>query len=390
MLHQISEVLLHRIKLWYLVQHSLTTYHHLIQYFGSAELATQDSSLRQWENLTIHSSHKQRATQYLQNPQAFFHCLQQLCDYCDFILADDDEHYPEQLKPYNDRSPLIFGQGDLSILTQAQIAIVGSRKPSAHGPKIAYDFAHYLAEKGYYITSGLANGIDTAAHHAGVKFNKTIAVIGSGLDQVYPAANRPLQQQIIAQHGAILTEFLPTTPPLQHHFPRRNRIISGLSLGTLVVEAAIKSGSLSTAKWALEQGKTVFAIPGHIQSEYHRGCHLLIREGAILVDEPQQIIDELQQTVQWQTSSYIPTQVVSSAKKPPTNITTQNNLAFQQNQADVPAHLQHLYQHLDFTGLDIDQLNAKTGLAITDLTAQLMELELLGLSLQRAGLFLRA
>lgn len=389
MLHQISEHLVHRIKLWYLVQHSLTAYHSLIQHFGSAELATQDKALKQWASLPIHASHKQRASEYLKNPTLFYQCLQALCDYCDFILTDDDEYYPEQLKPFEDRSPLLFGQGYLPALTQAQIAIVGSRKTSPSGTQIAYDFAYKLADYGFYITSGLATGIDTAAHQAGAQFQKTIAVIGSGLDQIYPASNRGLHQHILVQQGAVITEFLPKTPPLQHHFPRRNRIISGLSLGTLVVEAAVKSGSISTAKWALEQGKTVFAIPGHIHSEYHKGCHLLIREGALLVDDPQQIIDELNGEIQWYVSKKLASTYQANKKvvAHSTQDKTQPNI--NENKMDLPEHLQLTYQHLDFSGIDIDQLHVKTQLNIQDLTAQLMELELLGLCVQRGGLYLR-
>lgn len=383
MLHQISEKLVHRIKLWYLVQHSLVTYQALLQVYGSAELATQDSALREWAGLPIHANHKQRASDYLKSPENFIACLQALCDYCDFIIADDDDEYPDQLKHFDDRSPLIFGQGDLSTLTQIQIAVVGSRKVSAYGEKTAYDFAYQLAEHGFYITSGLATGIDTAAHQAGLQFNRTIAVIGSGLNQIYPTANRGLHHQILQHQGAVLTEFLPNTPPLQHHFPRRNRIISGLSLGTLVIEAAVKSGSLSTARWAMEQGKPVFAIPGHFQSEYHKGCHVLIREGATLVDEPSQIIEELRHPLFWQKSQSLKhdKKVISEIK--PSNPQTANI-------DHIPSHLQNIYQLLDFSGVHIDELNLKTGLAISDLTAQLIELELLGLCLQRGGLYLRA
>lgn len=391
MLHQISESLVHRIKLWYLVQHSLTAYHYLSQHFGSPELATQEQALRQWASLSIHTSHKQRASEYLKNPAPFFQCLQALCDYCDFILADDDEFYPEQLKPFDDKTPLLFGQGNLQALAQTQIAIVGSRKTSPYGIQIAHDFAYKLADYGFYITSGLATGIDTAAHQAGAQFQRTIAVIGSGLDQIYPAANRGLHQHILRQQGAVITEFLPQTPPLQHHFPRRNRIISGLSLGALVVEAAIKSGSISTAKWALEQGKTVFAIPGHIHSEHHKGCHLLIREGAILVDEPQQIIDELSGEIHWYSSAKPTTQSTLSYESKAFVVEKKKEIPIITNkhQHSLPEHLQGVYQYLDFSGINIDQLHIKTGLAIQDLTAQLVELELLGMCLQRGGLYLR-
>ena len=168
---------------------------------------------------------------------------------------------------------------------------------------MAYDFAYYLAEKGFYICSGLAEGIDAAAHQGGLKYQRTIAVMGTGLDLTYPSQHQTLRTQILENNGCIITEFLPHTPPLQHNFPRRNRIVSALSLGVVVAEAALKSGSLGTAKSAAEQGKIIFAIPGHIYSEHHQGCHQLIREGAILVDHPEQIIEDLALPTQWHSQS---------------------------------------------------------------------------------------
>jgi len=186
---------------------------------------------------------------------------------------------------------------------------------------------------------------------------------------VYPAQHKQLAQQII-QSGAVVTEFLPTTMPLQQHFPRRNRIVSGLSLGVLVVEAALKSGSLITANEAATQGKMVFAIPGHIYSEHHQGCHQLIREGAILVDHPEQIIEDLALPTQWQTQQQI---TEEAPVAPPT----------------LPNHLIALYQVLDWVGQDLDQLIQRHPMPIAELTAQLMELELLGLCMQQAGRYLR-
>ena len=167
-----------------------------------------------------------------------------------------------------------------------------------------------------------------------------------------------------------MTEFLPTTMPLQQHFPRRNRIVSGLSLGVLVVEAALKSGSLITANEAASQGKMVFAIPGHIYSEHHQGCHQLIREGAILVDHPEQVIEDLALPTQWQAQQQPATE---NSAAPPI----------------LPAHLIELYQVLDWVGQDLDQLAQRYSAPIAELTAQLMELELLGLSMQQAGRYLR-
>lgn len=159
--------------------------------------------------------------------------------------------------------------------------------------KPAPDFAYYLSEQGFFINSGLAQGIDEAAHQGALQHQRTIAVMGTGLDSTYPSAHHSLRQKIVESGGAVITEFLPQTKPLQQHFPRRNRIVSGLSLGVIVAEASLNSGSLITAKLAAEQGKLIFAIPGHIYSEFHQGCHQLIREGAILVDHPEQVIEDL-------------------------------------------------------------------------------------------------
>lgn len=387
MLSQISPQHLHQVKLWYLVQHSLTAYHQLIRYFSSAEQATEHKALSQWQQLPIHAQHKKRAEQFtsIEEQKKFEHILYLLQQHCDFILTTEDALYPTQLLPFDDRPPLIFGQGNVATLQQPQIAMVGSRKTSPHGSQIAYDFSYYLAEKGLYITSGLAHGIDYAAHQGGLAHQRTIAVIGTGLDQVYPAQNKQLQQHILAQQGAVITELLPTSPPLQFHFPRRNRIISALSLGTLVVEAGVKSGSLSTARWAMEQGKPVFAIPGHIYNDYHQGCHLLIREGAILVDNPEQIFEELQQPLAWQAQQVArPTTPTSQ----PMGITTQHPTE-SHPPIQVPEHLQSLYQCLEWTGQDIDQLHARSGLDIATLTDYLMQLELFDLCLQQAGVYLR-
>lgn len=403
MLQHISEQHLHHVKLWYLLQHSLSAYHELIQYFGSAKQATELSALRQWADLPIHKAHKQRVEQFFtaDGQREFEECLNLLQQYCDFIICIDDNNYPSQLRPFDDRPPLLFVQGQIDILTQAQIAVVGSRKTSPHGPQIAYDFSYYLADKGLYITSGLAQGIDYASHQGGLQHQRTIAVIGTGLDQVYPAQNKQLQQQILQQNGAIITELLPKSKPLPFHFPRRNRIISALSLGTLVVEATIKSGSLSTARWAMEQGKPVFAIPGHIYNEFNQGCHLLIREGAILVDNPEQIWLDIQQPLQWfehDITSKVPLTPPQSERNKSSQKTTLNDITIHQTHSsenistqiiDIPKHLEKLYKYLDWTGQDIDQLHSRSGLNVQDLTDQLMQLELFDLCIQQAGLYLR-
>ena len=195
-----------------------------------------------------------------------------------------DARYPELLKQIADPPSILFVQGDVSLLAKWQIALVGSRNPSASGRDTAYEFSRYLAQDGITINSGLAMGIDAASHQGALAAGgKTIAVIGTGLDRVYPAKHRELAHEI-ASTGAIVSEFALGTSPRAENFPRRNRIISGLSLGTVVVEAAVKSGSLITARMAMEQGREVFAIPGSIHNPLARGCHQLIRQGAKLVE----------------------------------------------------------------------------------------------------------
>lgn len=209
------------------------------------------------------------------------------------ILTFHDPLYPPLLREIPDPPPVLFISGNINLIANLQLAIVGSRNPSPVGKEVAYEFAALLGQTGLTITSGLALGIDAAAHHGALDNNgPTLAVMGTGLDQVYPARHQPLAKQIAAS-GVLVSEFAPGTPPLAENFPRRNRIISGLSLGTLVVEAALRSGSLITARLALEQGREVFAIPGSIHNPLARGCHQLIRQGAKLVENIQDIIEEL-------------------------------------------------------------------------------------------------
>lgn len=192
--------------------------------------------------------------------------------------------YPALLREIPDPPLLLYVDGELDVLQRPQLAIVGSRKPTAGGRDTARQFARALAQAGLVITSGLALGIDAAAHDGALDAaGHTVAVLGNGPDRVYPRRNARLAAAI-REHGAILSEFPPGTPPLANHFPRRNRIISGLSLGVLVVEAALRSGSLITARLAAEQGREVFAIPGSIHNPLARGCHRLLRDGARLVE----------------------------------------------------------------------------------------------------------
>lgn len=201
--------------------------------------------------------------------------------------------YPTLLAEIPDPPLALFVRGNSSLLQEPQLAMVGSRNPTPGGGATAQDFAAFLARAGLTITSGMALGIDAASHRGALRAGgTTIAVCGTGLDRVYPAAHHELATRI-AERGALVSEFPPGTPPLRDHFPRRNRIIAGLALGTLVVEAAQRSGSLITARLATEQGREVFAIPGSIHNPLARGCHQLIRQGAKLVETAGDVLEEL-------------------------------------------------------------------------------------------------
>jgi DNA processing protein len=208
------------------------------------------------------------------------------------LLTVTDPRYPPQLADIHDPPPLLYVRGEVQLLSEPQIAIVGSRNPTPGGAEITQEFARHLTGYGLIVTSGLAQGIDGAAHLGALENGRTIAVFGTGLDRVYPAAHRTLARQI-AENGALVSEFPPGCEPLAQNFPRRNRLISGLSLGVLVTEAALKSGSLITARTALEQGREVFAVPGSIRNPLARGCHALLRDGAKLVESAADILAEL-------------------------------------------------------------------------------------------------
>ncbi len=209
------------------------------------------------------------------------------------ILCLTDKRYPVMLRQIADPPPILYARGNIDCLQQLQIAMVGSRNPTQPGLEMTRQFATHLSRCGLLICSGMALGIDAAAHQSALAAGQaTVAVMGTGLNRVYPARHRELAHQI-AEQGVLVSEFPPDTGPQQNHFPRRNRIISGLSLGVVVMEAALRSGSLTTARHAMEQGREVFAIPGSINNPLARGCHRLIREGAKLVETAEDILEEL-------------------------------------------------------------------------------------------------
>ena len=209
------------------------------------------------------------------------------------LLTFDDERYPSLLRDTPSPPAALWVDGDPDVLWQPQVAVIGSRNPTAGGRDNARDFAGELSRRGLAVTSGMASGIDSVAHRAALDAGGcTIAVAGTGLDIVYPESGRPLAERIRGQ-GALVSEFPPGTPARRHHFPSRNRIISGLSLGVLVIEAGLRSGTLITARLAAGQGREVFALPGSIHNPMAKGCHRLIRDGARLVENADDVLQEL-------------------------------------------------------------------------------------------------
>lgn len=264
-------------------------------------------------------------------------------------LADSD--YPQALLLTPDPPPLIYVKGRRELLNQPSIAIVGSRNATAQGKLTAESFATALSNAGLTVVSGLALGIDAAAHRGGLAgSSSTIAIVGTGLDKVYPARNRDLAHTI-ARQGVIVSEFPLGTPPLAANFPRRNRLISGMTRGCLVVEAALSSGSLITARIANELGKDVFAIPGSIHSTLSKGCHVLIKQGAKLVDAAADILDELR----------LPLPAGGAGG------------------ADSGASTHPLLAHMAYDPCDIDTLAGRSGLPVHEVSAALIQLALEGM-----------
>lgn len=267
-----------------------TLYQKLLKHFES-DTAILSSTRKQREDLNL----SQATIDSLDNPnqEAIERDKEWVKGTNNYIISQTSVHYPAMLKEIYDPPILLYLHGNPECLSNLQLSIVGSRNPTPDGRQCAFEFAHTLAKGGFTITSGLALGIDGAAHEGALAAGApTIAVTGTGLDRVYPAAHRDLAHKI-AEQGALISEFALGTSPLTHHFPRRNRIISALCTGCLVIEAALKSGSLITARHALEQGREVFAVPGSIHNALTKGCHLIIRDGAKLVENEQDIVDEL-------------------------------------------------------------------------------------------------
>ena len=283
------------------------------------------------------------------------------------LIGRNDPAFPDRLRQLPDPPAALFCRGRLSALDDPQLAIVGSRTPTTGGRQNARAFAEHLASQGLTITSGLALGVDGEAHRGALAAHgATIAVLGSGGDRIYPPEHASLAEEIVAAEGLIVSEWLPGTGPKRGHFPRRNRLISGLSHGVLVVEASLKSGSLITARLAGEQGRDVFAIPGSIHNPLARGCHQLIREGARLVETGRDVLEELAPALRAHLSPTAPAAPRAPAAP---------------EMDDAPALDPEQQRILDLLGHDpqpADRLIEASGLTAGEVSSILLMLELAG------------
>ena len=399
------------LALWFEVNASLSAYHKLLTSFGHARLAWQ-AKVEAWRQLGLHHTHLKRHEQPEQTRTSIDNIQQALTEGRYGLLFADQPDYPTQLLQIYDPPPLLFYRGNRMRLQQAQIAIVGSRKPTAHAQKTTFDMAQYLAQAGYVVTSGLALGVDKRAHSGALAQadsayqGRTVGVMGTGIDVNYPNHHDQLFAQIIEKGGCIISELLPHTQPHKHTFPRRNRLVAGLSLATIVTEAAVQSGSLITARLTSEQGKQVFAVPSHIDNGNAEGCHHLIREGATLIYHPQQVIEDVNSQLAYSAYSKTLTSETSTTDSNATTAVINDTLAEsqanhlsqrssysigkeasqlpsanmkpQRTAVAIPEHLTAVYEQLDWHGQDLDALITATELTTPSLIGQLMELELLG------------
>jgi len=282
------------------------------------------------------------------------------------LVTLNDPLYPVMLREISDAPPLLYVHGNVALLNDPQIAIVGSRTPTPGGSNNAFEFARHFASTGLCVTSGLALGIDGEAHKGALADDGiTIAVTATGLDRVYPAKNKALAHQI-AIRGALISENPIGTSPRAQNFPRRNRIISGLSIGTLVIEAAQRSGSLITADYANEQGRMVFAIPGSIHNPLARGCHKLIRQGAKLVETANDVMEDL--------ASQIDLSALNTEGQTAQSTSPDNQPEIERNDEN-----DRLLEAMGYDPVSIDHLVIQTGLTPAALSSMLLVMELQGL-----------
>lgn len=292
-----------------------------------------------------------------------WHEIERACEWAEHhdqhIIPFSDPKYPALLKEIPHPPPILYIKGKTDLLNSQQIAVVGSRYPSHSGKSITHHITHELVNAGLCITSGLAMGIDAASHEAALQSGgQTIAVLGNGLNSIYPKQNSSLANSITEQ-GCLISEFTLDAPPNKKHFPQRNRIISGLSLGTLVVEAKLRSGSLITARYAAEQGRDVFAIPGSIRHALSHGCHQLLRDGAVLTESVQDILDTLN--------------IHQAAQHNNQNISKHNNLSRR-----LDPKQQQLLACVDHEETSIEEIINRSQLTVSEVNRLLLNLELDG------------
>ncbi len=323
----------------------------LLKHYGTAEAVWKASN----EDLTVTLNLPEKTGKLKQerskiNPEQEW---ARLLDKDVKCISLENKGYPSLLKQVSFPPPLLYYRGCLRKIDRPAVAIVGSRRCTFYGQEVANRLAVELSAEGVSVISGMALGIDTAAHRGALESSGyTAAVLGCGLDQCYPPRNADLMEKIIAE-GAVLSEFPVGTEPMPKHFPQRNRIISGLSLGTVVVEATAKSGALITANYALEQNREVFAVPGNVGSPYSRGCHRLIKEGARLVEFAADILDEL----------YI-------------HSSTEQQLTLEETNADLTEAEQSLLNLIPYHPIHIDNIIQQSGIKASETSVLLLSLEL--------------
>jgi DNA processing protein len=290
------------------------------------------------------------------------------------LLGWHSPDYPALLRSGAHPPAALFVVGDPSLLWHPQVAVVGSRRPSAGGRDNARQFARAFGRAGLAVTSGLAEGIDSAAHLGALETSRTVAVIGTGPDRCYPAGNVDLMQRI-ADHGAVVSEHPPGTAGIRQHFPSRNRLIAGLSLGTLVVEAAVRSGALITARLAVEAGREVFALPGSIHNPMARGCHRLIRQGAGLAETPEEVIAALA-PLAITLSEALRGRLAEAAAGSVSGV----GASFGNQGSELVGDPEELllWRSLGHDPVNLDQLAERTGLTVGPLSAMLLAMELDG------------